>query len=57
MFTNIAKNETALDDNKILKSFIINTKKSIPNNIEKENEQKIIEKKINEMQKEERLNI
>ena len=46
------KNETALDDNKILKSFIVNTKKSIPNNIEKENEQrKIIEKKINEMQK------
>lgn len=40
----------ALDDNKFLKSFIVDTKKSIPNNIEKENEQKrIIELKFNQM--------
>ena len=37
------EDEVASDDNKVLKSFIVNTKKSIPNNLEQEN----IEKKLN----------
>ena len=50
------ENEVAVDDNKVLKSFIVNTKKSIPNNIEQENEQKrIIELRFNEMIKKRKI--
>ena len=50
------ENELAVDDNKVLKSFIVNTKKSIPNNIEQENEQKrIIELRFNEMIKKRKI--
>ena len=44
------EDEVASDDNKVLKSFIVNTKKSIPNNIEQEKEQKrLIEIRFNDM--------
>ncbi len=44
------EDEVASDDNKVLKSFIVNTKKSIPNNIEQEKEQKrLIELRFNDM--------
>ena len=50
------ENKLAADDNKVLKSFIVNTKKSIPNNIEQENEQKrIIELRFNEMIKKRKI--
>lgn len=50
------ENKVAVDDNKVLKSFIVNTKKSIPNNIEQENEQKrIIELRFNEMIKKRKI--
>ena len=50
------QNKAASDDNKFLKSFIVNTKKSIPNNIEQEDEQKrIIELRFNEMIKKRKI--
>jgi len=50
------KDGVAYDDNKFLKSFIVNTKKSIPNNIEKEKEQKrIAEMKFNQMIKKRKI--
>ena len=46
----IPEQGVASNDNVVLKSFILNTKKSIPNNIEQENEQKkLIELRYNQM--------